>query len=145
MRWTLLIAMLSISSAAAATTEAAQGPTWSQIAAWLGAALASMVGVWATRLEARIGRETKQRETDMAALESRLESHINRSDHRAADLLGKAAANTLALSELRLEVARSLQNHPTKSDFERGLDRIGAQVDAMRDKLETLIAGQRPQ
>ena len=143
MRWLALI-MLIVTTAASAQASEAAGPVWSQIAAWLGAALAALIGVWATRLEALIGREARQREVDIGMLVSRLDNHITRADTRAADMLSKAAATTLALSELRLEMARELQNHPTKSDFERGLDRLGNQVDAMRDKLETLIAGQRP-
>ena len=142
-RWLVLILVSLPSTAVAAQSPPADGPVWSQIAGWLGAVLATLLGGWAARLEGRLAREARLRAEDVAALESRLETHIGRADARAADMLQKAAANTLALSDLRLEMARALNNHPTKSDFERGIDRLGAQVDAMRDKLETLIAGQR--
>lgn len=144
MRWLVLIVFSLFASAAIAQSAVENaGPSWSQIAAWLGAGMASLIGVWATRLEQRIARETRRREDELALLAKRLDTHISRADTRAADMLQKSAQNTLALSELRLEMARSLTNHPTKSDFERGLDRLTTQVEGMRDKLETLIAGQR--
>lgn len=145
MRWAVLILMLVSGPALAehADTITSDGPTWSQIAGWLGAGLAAMVGVWATRLETRINRETADREHALDALTRRVEKHIALADARTADMIGKAASNTLALSDLRLEMARTLQNHPTKSDFERGLDRLTVQVEALREKLDTIIAGQR--
>lgn len=127
-RLLLLIVLCSFASAVAAQSVDGSGPGWSQIAGWLGTASSALLVGWATRLESRVVAEARTRAAEVQALYARLD-----------DAQIKNTANTLALADLRLELARSLGNHPTKTDFERALERLSDQYEALRDRIDSFI------
>lgn len=128
LRLLLLILLCGCASAAAAQSIEGTGPGWSQIAGWLGTATSALLVGWATRLESATAREARNRAVEVQALHTRID-----------DAQAKNTANTLALADLRLELARSLGNHPTKTDFERALERLSDQYEALRDRIDSFI------
>jgi hypothetical protein len=134
---------LVCSFVASAQSPEYHGPSWSTIAGWLGSIVGLFVVGWAARLET-VGRDTNKRVDDIEEAHEQAQREMrSHYDARIAEAMARSADITLRLSEYKLEMTRQLTNHPTKTDFERGMEKLADQVERMNLRFDSFVRGQR--
>jgi hypothetical protein len=135
---------LLCSFVAAAQSPDMHGPSWSTIAGWLGAVVGTCMLGWAARLEsqdAKAQQLIKELDEGQAKELRELRMHY---DARVAEAMSRSADITLRLTEFKLEMTRALTSYPTKSEFERGIEKLADQFDRMSNRFDDFVRLRSP-